>query len=79
MTARAPRPVPPAEDPVLRAIARAPIVPFTEDEERMLEEAEAETHRRGGRTVSHDELVAALRAHHGVTPEEWDAASDDAG
>jgi len=79
MTARAPKPPPVEDDPVLRAIARAPIVPWTEEEDRALEEAERAVLASGdsGRTYTHDELVASLCAHHGVTREAWDAAAAD--
>jgi hypothetical protein len=72
--------VPPAEDdPVLRAIARAPIVPWTAEEDRALDDAQRAAIATGekGRTLTYDELAASLRAHHGVTREEWHAAATD--
>ena len=79
MTARVPSLPPVEDDPVLRAIARAPIVPWTEEEDRALEDAQRAALASGepGRTLTHDELLTSLCAHHGVTREAWDAAGDD--
>jgi hypothetical protein len=77
MTARAPRVAPPEEDPVLRAFERA----RTEtDPKEILAAVEAERaflasggSAPGART--HEELVAAICAHHGITLEEWAASN----
>lgn len=44
----------PAQDPVVRALQDAPVVPWTEDEERAFAEAEA------GPVLSHDEVLRRL-------------------
>lgn len=56
-----------AADPVLLAIARAPVEPWTAEEARAVEEAR----REGGAIVAHDDLGHRLCTHFGVTAEQW--------
>ncbi len=55
---------------VLRAIARAPIAPWTEEEEQLVAEAQAEEEPSAGS----DEVVARLQDHFHVTAADWAAA-----
>lgn len=58
-------------DPVLLAIARAPVEPWTAEEAHAVEEAR----REGAPVVAHGELGPRLCAHFGVTADQW--ADDD--
>jgi hypothetical protein len=66
-TAHALRPA--TVDPALDAIARAPISPFTEEEDLMLNDAEDSGY------LSHEEFVANVCAERGLTPAQWGAAT----
>ena len=54
-------------DPVLLAIQRAPIEPWTEEEAHAVAVAQAER----SATVDGAELGRRIRAHHGVSAADW--------
>jgi hypothetical protein len=68
------------DDPVTRAIARAAIETDPVEIAAAIEAERAFLAPGGavGPTLTHDELVTSLCAHHGITREEWDASRGEA-